>query len=87
MNGLVHNAWSKANSTSTSPLLIVVLLLLSNFPTSCLLQRTTLHFFSSHIGQSVGNKGEIIPEFSLEITQFDFTKRGGRDEAWTKSLS
>ena len=35
---------------------------------------------------SVGNKGEIIPEFSLEITQFDFTKRGGRDEAWTKSL-
>ena len=21
-----------------------------------------------------GNKGEIIPEFSLEITQFDFTK-------------
>ena len=35
----------------------------------------------------VGNKGEIIPEFSLEMTQFDFTKRGGRDEAWTKSLS
>ena len=34
----------------------------------------------------VGNKGEIIPEFFLEITQFDFTKRGGRDEAWTKSL-
>ena len=25
---------------------------------------------------TVGNKGEIIPEFSLEITQFDFTKRG-----------
>lgn len=37
--------------------------------------------------EAVGNKGEIIPEFSLEITQFDFTKRGGRDEAWTKSLS
>ena len=36
---------------------------------------------------SVGNKGEIIPEFSLEITQFYFTKRGGRYEAWTKSLS
>ena len=35
----------------------------------------------------VGNKGEIIPKFSLEITQFDFTKRGGRDETWTKSLS
>ena len=31
--------------------------------------------------QHVGNKGEIIPEFSLEITQFDFTKRGGRYEA------
>ena len=29
----------------------------------------------------VGNKLEIIPEFSLQITQFDFTKRGGRDEA------
>ena len=23
----------------------------------------------------VGNKGEVIPEFSLEITQFDFTKK------------
>ena len=33
------------------------------------------------IAPYVGNKGEIIPEFSLEITQFDFTKRGGRDEA------
>ena len=30
---------------------------------------------------NVGNKGEIILEFSLKITQFDFTKRGGRDEA------
>ena len=36
---------------------------------------------------TVENKGEIIPEFSLEITQFDFTKRGDRDEVWTKSLS
>ena len=36
---------------------------------------------------AIGNKGEIIPEFALKITQFDFTKRGGRDEAWTKSLS
>ena len=36
---------------------------------------------------SIGNKEEIIPEFSLEITQFDFTKGGGGDEAWTKSLS
>ena len=35
----------------------------------------------------VGNKGEIIPEFFLEITQFDFTKRCGKDEAWIKSLS
>ena len=35
----------------------------------------------------VGNKGEIIPEFPLEITQFDFTKRGDRDEAWIKLLS
>ena len=35
----------------------------------------------------VGNKEEIIPEFSLKITQFDFTKRGGKDEAWIKSLS
>ena len=35
----------------------------------------------------VRNKGEITPEFSLEITQFDFSKRGGRDEVWTKSLS
>ena len=34
----------------------------------------------------LGNKGEIIPKFSLEITQFDFTKRDGRDKAWTKSL-
>ena len=35
----------------------------------------------------VGNKGEILPDFSLEITSYDFTKRDGRDEAWTKSLS
>ena len=27
------------------------------------------------LGVAVGNKGEIIPEFSLEITQFDFTKK------------
>ena len=39
------------------------------------------------LSQIVGNKGEIILEFSLKITQFDFTKRGGRDEEWTKSLS
>ena len=37
--------------------------------------------------QHFGNKGQIISEFSLEITPFDFTKRGGKDEAWTKSLS
>ena len=30
---------------------------------------------------TVGNKGEIIPEVFLKITQFDFSKRGGRDEA------
>ena len=35
----------------------------------------------------VENKGEILPDFSLEITQYAFTKRGGIDEAWTKSLS
>ena len=35
----------------------------------------------------VRNKWKIIPEFSLEITQFDFSKRGGRDEVWTESLS
>ena len=43
--------------------------------------------FAGGATRIVGNKGEIISEFSLEITQFDFTKRGGRDEAWTKSLS
>ena len=32
---------------------------------------TKLHIY----GRIVGNKGEIIPEFSLKITQFDFTKK------------
>ena len=29
----------------------------------------------------IGNKEEIIPDFSLKITRFDFTKNGGVDEA------
>ena len=37
--------------------------------------------------ESARNKGEILPNFYLEITQYDFIKRGGEDEAWTKSLS
>ena len=37
--------------------------------------------------QYVGNKEEILPDFFLKITQYDFIKRGGEDKAWTKSLS
>ena len=37
--------------------------------------------FPHDLSQIVGNKGEILPEFSLEITQYDFTKRGDGDEA------
>ena len=37
--------------------------------------------------RNVGNKGEILLDFSLEIIQYDFIKIGGGDEAWTKSLS
>ena len=32
---------------------------------------TKLHIY----GRTVGNKGEIIPKFSLKITRFDFTKK------------
>ena len=35
----------------------------------------------------VGNKGETLPDFFLEIIQYHFTKIGGRDEAWTNSLA
>ena len=52
-----------------------------------LVHRLNLQATRSCVLERVGNKGEIIPEFSLEITQFYFTKRGGRYEAWTKSLS
>lgn len=34
-----------------------------------------------------GNKGEILPDFSLEFTQNNITKRGDGDEVWTKLLS
>ena len=37
--------------------------------------------------QCVGNKVEILPDFSLKITKYDFTKRGDGDEALVKSLS
>ena len=37
--------------------------------------------------QCVENKVEILVDFFLKITQYDFTKRGGRDEALIKSLS
>ena len=39
------------------------------------------------VALDVGNKGEILLDFSLEFTQNDITKRGGRDKEWTKSLS
>ena len=45
-----------------------------------------IFFLKKLIVVYVGNKGEIIPKFSLEITQFDFTKRGGRDQVRTKLL-
>ena len=38
------------------------------------------------VALDVGNKGEILLDFSLEFTQND-TKRGDRDEVWTMSLS
>ena len=41
--------------------------------------------FTMHICY-VENKWEILPEFFLETKQYEFTNRGGRDEAWTKSL-
>ena len=46
--------------------------------TSTLTTGVMIFVFSNR--ELVGNKGEIIPEFSLEITQFDLPKRGGRDE-------
>ena len=36
--------------------------------------------------RNAGNKGEILPNFFLEIIQYDFTKIGGGNKAWTKSL-
>ena len=59
---------------------------------TCQLIRHTAEFLhglllSFYILDLVENKREIILDFSWEITQFNFTKRGGGDEAWTKSLS
>ena len=39
------------------------------------------------VALDVGNKREILLDFSLEFTQNDNTKRGDRDEVWTMSLS
>ena len=37
---------------------------------------------------NVGNKGEIIPEnIPWKLHNLILLKRGGRDEAWTNSLS
>ena len=39
------------------------------------------------VALDIGNKGEILLDFSLEFTQNDITKRGCKDEECTKSFS